>query len=55
VLTLGAMGLLLNISRRRKENDGSEAVGESAAMRWRNGGRNLPRSGYGTGDPAIGS
>jgi cell division protein FtsW len=37
VLTLGAMGLLLNISR------------------WRNGGRNLPRSGYGTGDPAIGS
>jgi cell division protein FtsW len=53
VLTLGAMGLLLNISRGRKENDGSEAVGESAALRWGNGGRNLPRPGYGPGDPVA--
>jgi cell division protein FtsW len=55
VLTLGAMGLLLNISRGKKENDGSEALGESAALRWGNGGRNLPRSRHGTGDPATGS
>jgi cell division protein FtsW len=55
VLTLGAMGLLLNISRGRKEKDGSEAVSESAALRRGNGGRNLPRIGYGPGDPATGS
>jgi cell division protein FtsW len=55
VLTLGAMGLLLNVSRGRKDSDGSEAVGESAALRWGNGGRNLPRSRRGPGDPAIGS
>jgi cell division protein FtsW len=53
VLTLGAAGILLNVSRGRKANDGSEAVGESADMRWGNGRRNLPRSGYGPGDPAA--
>jgi cell division protein FtsW len=55
VLTLGAMGILLNVSRRGRENEGSEATGEGADLRWGNGGRNLPRSLRSPGDPAIGS
>ena len=55
VLTLGAMGLLLNISRSRKEDDPAEAAGEDSSLRRGNGGRNLPRARDGAGTPAFGA
>ncbi len=54
VLTLGAMGLLLNVSRTRKE-DGTEAVREDTSLRRGNGGRNLPRARDGASTPASGA
>jgi cell division protein FtsW len=55
VLTLGAMGMLLNISRSRKETSSAEAVHEDTPLRRGNGGRNLPRARDGAGAPAFGA
>lgn len=54
VLTLGAMGILLNISRTRKD-DAAEAVREDPTVRRGDGGRNLPRARDGAGTPAFGA
>jgi cell division protein FtsW len=54
VLTLGAMGILLNISRTRKD-DAAEAVREDPTVRRGDGGRNLPRARDGAGAPAFGA
>jgi cell division protein FtsW len=55
VLTLGAMGMLLNISRTRKETGTAEATGEDSSVRRGNGGRHLPRARDGAGTPAFGA
>jgi cell division protein FtsW len=55
VLTLGAMGLLLNISRSRAEDGPAEAKGEDSHLRRGNGGRNLPRARDGASTPAFGA
>jgi cell division protein FtsW len=54
VLTMGAMGLLLNISKNRPRMDRSEAQNEGASLRWGNGGRNIPRPGDGPSTPPVG-
>jgi cell division protein FtsW len=54
VLTLGAMGLLLSISRSRKD-EGAEAAGEDSHLRRGDGGRHLPRVGHGAGTAAFGA
>jgi cell division protein FtsW len=53
VLTLAAMGLLLNISRSRTKDDSAEAAGEDPTLRRGNGGRHLPRARNGAGTPAF--
>jgi cell division protein FtsW len=55
VLTLGAMGMLLNISRTRKEDDSAEATDEDRSVRRGHGGRDLPRARDGAGTPAFGA
>jgi cell division protein FtsW len=55
VLTLGAMGILLNVSRRREDRGGSETEHEAVNLRWRDGGRNLSRPRDGAGAPPIGA
>jgi cell division protein FtsW len=55
VLTLAAMGMLLNISRTRKDEGRAEDSGEDSDMRRGNGGRHLPRARDGAGAPALGA
>jgi cell division protein FtsW len=55
VLTLGAMGLLLGVSRRRKDNGSAEAAGEDTHLRRGNRGRHLPRTRGGAGAAAFGA
>ncbi|MFN2298333.1 MAG: FtsW/RodA/SpoVE family cell cycle protein [Anaerolineales bacterium] len=55
VLTLGAMGLLLGVSRRRKDDGSAEAAGEDTHLRRGNGGRHLPRTRSGAGAAAFGA
>jgi cell division protein FtsW len=55
VLTLGAMGLLLNISRKRDESNSAEAAGEDSTLRRGNGGRDLSRARDRAGNPAFGA
>jgi cell division protein FtsW len=55
VLTLGAMGLLLGVSRRRKDDGSAEAAGEDTHLRRGNGGRHLPRTRGGAGAAAFGA
>lgn len=55
VITLGAMGLLLNISRRRAESGAQEAMHEAGHMRRRDGGWNIPRHRDGAGASADGA
>jgi cell division protein FtsW len=54
VLTLAAMGLLLNISRERKE-EGAEEIREDTSLRRGNGGRHLPRARDGASIAASGA
>jgi cell division protein FtsW len=55
VITLGAMGLLLNISRRRVDRGSLEAMHEGDSVRRRDGGWNLSRHRDGAGAPADGA
>jgi cell division protein FtsW len=53
VLTLAAMGMLLNISRTRKDEGRAEDAGENPDLRRGDGGRHLPRARDGAGAPAL--
>jgi cell division protein FtsW len=55
VITLAAMGMLLNISRRRTDRGSLEAMHEGTSVRRRDGGWNLPRHRDGAGAPADGA
>jgi cell division protein FtsW len=55
VLTLAAMGMLLNISRTRKDEGRVEDASEDSNLRRGNGGRNLPRARDGAGAPSFGA
>jgi cell division protein FtsW len=55
VLTLAAMGLLLNISRNRKEEGAAEEIREDTSVRRGDGGRNLSRARNGASTPAFGA
>lgn len=55
VLTLGAMGLLLGVSRRRMDDGSAEAAGEDTHLRRGNGGRHLPRTRSGAGAASFGA
>jgi cell division protein FtsW len=55
VLTLAAMGMLLNVSRSRPEDGSAEATGEDRSVRRGNGGRDLPRARDGASTPAFGA
>jgi cell division protein FtsW len=55
VLTLAAMGLLLNISRNRREEGAAEEIREDPSLRRGDGRRHLPRTRDGASAPASGA
>jgi cell division protein FtsW len=55
VITLGAMGLLLNVSRTREKAGAQEAMRETADLRRRDGRRNISRPRDGAGTSAFGA
>jgi cell division protein FtsW len=55
VITLGAMGLLLNVSRTREKSDRQEAMREAADLRRRDGRGNLSRPRDGAGASTFGA